>query len=192
MNRILNLLFITFLLIIISYNCKKEQAEGDPEYQKKVEEARKYLKAHIHESYDISETSATRDSAVANYLDAVNRGQTDKYICTKQEYLDIFLPNTLEENTLTSNMPLDQAWEITELRRKVALEQLQAVLKKEKNKPIKIETLTWRDQVRQLNVLKGHRVGNLIIRVGNRSIMLEQIRLVIEHKGKFKLCVIGA
>ncbi|TGL35395.1 hypothetical protein EHQ52_13100 [Leptospira koniambonensis] len=192
MNRIYKLLFITFLLIIISYNCKKEKPEGDPEYQKKVEEARNYLKAHIKESYDISETSPTRDAAVSNYLDAVNRGETDKYLCTKQEYLDVFLPNTLEESTLTSNMPLEQAWEITELRRKVALEQLQDVLKKEKNKPIKIETLTWRDQVRQLNVLKGHRVGNLVIRVGNRSISLEQIRLVIEHKGKFKLCVIGA
>lgn len=192
MNRIHNLLFITFFLIITSYNCKKERTEGDPEYQKKVEEARNYLKAHIKDSYDISETSDTRDAAVINYLEALNHGKADKYICTKQEYLDVFLPNTLEESTLTSNMPLEQAWEITELRRKVALEQLQEVLKKEKNKPIKIETLTWRDQIRQLNVLKGHRVGTLIIRVGNKSVSLEQIRLVIEHKGKFKLCVIGA
>ncbi|TGM96118.1 hypothetical protein [Leptospira dzoumogneensis] len=192
MNRIYNLLFITFFLIIISYNCKKEKTEGDPEYQKKVEEARNYLRAHIKDNYDISETSATRDDAVLNYLEAVNQGKTDKYICTKQEYFDVFLPNTLEESTLTSNMPLEQAWEITELRRKVALEQLQEVLKKEKNKPIKIEALTWRDQIRQLNVLKGHRVGNLVIRVGNKSVTLEQVRLVIEHKGKFKLCVIGA
>ncbi|PJZ76861.1 hypothetical protein [Leptospira neocaledonica] len=192
MNHIYKFLFISVLLISSTSACKKQEQGGDPNYDKKIEEAREYLKAHIKDRYEISETSDTRDQAILNYLNSVSKGEPNKFLCSKEEYIDVFLPNTLEEGTLTTNMPLEQAWEITNLRRTVALEKLQNELKGAPKGKIQVQTLTWRDDVRILNSLKGHRVGTLIIKVGTKSISLEQIRLVIEHKGKFKLCVIGA
>ncbi|TGK43416.1 hypothetical protein [Leptospira andrefontaineae] len=187
----LSILFILFSLLT-SIDCKREDKGDDPDYFRRVEESKAYLKAHIQDKYEISETSKTKEEAVIRFIESIQKGETEHYIFTKDEYLNIFLPNTLEENTLSTTMPLDEAWKIADLRRYIAIEKIQNSLKRFKGKSFKIETLTWRPEVRQLNVLKGHRVGNLVLKFGNETVELDQVRLVIEHLGKFKVCVIGS
>ncbi|PJZ24340.1 hypothetical protein CH352_16415 [Leptospira hartskeerlii] len=191
--RLIAITQIIFAILTISLvaNCKKEYKGDDPEYFKKIEESQAYLRARIKDNYEISDLSNTKEEAVYRFLEAVQNGQTDRYIFTKDEYINIFLPNTMDENTLSNTMPLEQAWKFTDMRRFIALENLQNLFKKHKTQKFKIETLTWREDVRQLKALKGHRVGNLTISFGNEKVTLEEVRLVVEHRGKFKVCVIG-
>ncbi|GBF37077.1 hypothetical protein [Leptospira johnsonii] len=191
--RLIAITQIIFAILTTSFvtDCKKEYKGDDPEYFKKIEESQAYLKARIKDSYEISDLSNTKEEAVYRFLEAVQNEQTDRYIFTKEEYINIFLPNTLDENTLSTTMPLEQAWKFTDMRRYIALESLQNLFKKHKKQKFKIETLTWREEVRQLKALKGHRVGNLTISFGNEKATLEEVRLVVEHRGKFKVCVIG-
>ncbi|EIE00188.1 hypothetical protein [Leptospira licerasiae] len=191
--RLIAITQIIFAILTINFvtDCKKEYKGDDPEYFKKIEESQAYLKARIKDQYEISDLSNTKEEAIYRFLEAVQNGQTDRYIFTKEEYINIFLPNTLDENTLSNTMPLEQAWKFTDMRRYIALESLQNLFKKHKNQKFKIETLTWREDVRQLKALKGHRVGNLTISFGNEKATLEEVRLVVEHRGKFKVCVIG-
>ncbi|MEI7012679.1 hypothetical protein [Leptospira licerasiae] len=188
--RLIAITQIIFAIFTIA-DCKKEYKGDDPEYFKKIEESKAYLKARIKDEYEISDLSNTKEEAVYRFLEAVQKEQTDRYIFTKEEYINIFLPNTMDENTLSNTMPLEQAWKFTDMRRYIALESLQNLFKKHKNQKFKIETLTWREDVRQLKALKGHRVGNLTISFGNEKATLEEVRLVVEHRGKFKVCVIG-
>ncbi len=195
MNRRMNAYMqFVFALIIttILIDCKKEYKGDDPEYFRKIEESKAYLQARIKDRYEISDLSDTKEEAVQRFLEAVQNGQTDRYIFTKEEYINIFLPNTLDENTLSTTMPLEQAWKFTELRRYIALEKIQNAFKKHKGRKFKIETLTWKYENRQLKALKGHRVGNLIISFGKDKVEFEEVRLVVEHQGKFKVCVIGS
>ncbi|MGJ4789896.1 hypothetical protein [Leptospira koniambonensis] len=191
-KRKLKIVFLSSLILAtFLIDCNKEYKGDDPEYFKKVEETKSYLKAHVKEEYEIPETSLTKEVAVLRYLEAVQNGQIDKYIFTKDEYIDIFIANSTGENILANNMTLDQLRSFTDLRRMIAIEKLQNIFNKYKGRKFKIETLTWRPEVRKLNVLIGHRIGTLTISFGKEKVDLEEIKLVIEHKGKFKVCVIG-
>ncbi|TGL64286.1 hypothetical protein [Leptospira sarikeiensis] len=185
---------IVFALIItvILSDCKKEYKGDDPEYFNKIEESKAYLKSQLKDHYEISDLSNSKEEAIQKFLEAVQNGQTDRYIFTKDEYINIFLSNSIDENTLSNTMPLEQTWKFTDLRRYVALEKIQNVFKSHKGQKFKIETLTWKYENRPLKVLKGHRVGNLVISFGKDKVELEEVRLVIEHQGKFKVCVIGS
>lgn len=192
-NTPIRALFILFLFTyLFSIDCQKEDKGDDPEYFRKVEESKAYLRAHIKDHYDISETSSTKEGAVLHFLEAIQKGESGRFLFTKEEYIDIFLANSMNENAVFSNMPLDQTWKFTDLRRYVALEKLQNTFKKYNGQKFKIESLTWREEIRKLNVLKGHRVGNLTLSFGKDKVELEEVRLVIEHEGKFKVCVIGS
>lgn len=185
-------IFFVLIITTISIDCKKEYKGDDPEYFKKIEESKTYLRSQLKDHYEISDLSNSKEEAIQKFLEAVQNGQTDRYIFTKDEYINIFLSNSIDENSLFINMPLEQAWKFTDLRRYVALEKIQSVFQKHKGQKFKIETLTWKYENRPLKALKGHRVGSLVISFGKDKVEFEEVRLVIEHQGKFKVCVIGS
>ncbi|PJZ69273.1 hypothetical protein CH373_14395 [Leptospira perolatii] len=176
------------ILSTLTYSgCKKPKTER----QLQIEETHKVYQERIKDSYEISEASESREEAVASFLKSVASGKPDHYIFTKEEYLNIFLPNTLNEGTLTANMTEEEAWEITAVRRAAALDHIKSTLKGIKPNQIKVETIRWKKPIRKLNALDGYPIGVVEIRVGKEVRTIEEIRLVVGHKGKYKVCVIS-
>ncbi|PKA16776.1 hypothetical protein [Leptospira haakeii] len=184
----------TILFIFILFNvffCEKVDKGDDPEYENRLKETLSRYKSNIKEDYTISETSNTKEEAIKKYLEAVQRNEPDRFIFSKEEYFNIFLPNTLGMETLTSKMPEKEAWELTDIRRKAALSRIQDIFKANPGKSFTITKLTWRDDPKIMNAITGYRVGTLEIRIGNHTHTIEEIRLIVGHKGKYKVCVIG-
>ena len=176
---------ILIILFLLSFNCKN--TEFDETNKRKVAEVQKKYREKIKNDYNIENSSKSKEEAVQIFLYSISQGNQEQYIYNKNEYLDIFLPNSIDENTLISQMEPDKAWQITELRRINAFQSLKNILFK---KEFKILEIQWKDN-RSLKSLIGYPIGNIKIEVSGIIHNIEEIKLVLEHKSKFKVCVIS-
>ena len=178
------------LIIILFFNlflsgCKENPQEIENERIRKIQEN---YKSQIKEDYTIPFSYPDRVKAVTAFLYEINQKKDLNSICNEKESKEIFFPNSYNTNSLISYEEPNKAWEIVSTRRYYGIETLKKKLQDVVIKDIKIE---WKKEVRDLNSLKGHVVQNIIVITSNDSIELEEIKLVIEHKNQFKVCVVS-
>ncbi|MCB1179754.1 MAG: hypothetical protein KDK36_19410 [Leptospiraceae bacterium] len=183
MGKRLIFLFIT-LAGIFFFNCKDESLEVSPE--ERIKSIKDNYRKKIKDHYEIQDSSSSKEKAIEKFLNSIALGKKDIYSCSKEEYLEMFLPNSVDEKTLTAGMEPEKAWEITKFRRDSALQSLESKIL---NKNFVIQDIKWKRENRELHNLIGHQVGSVIINSNNNEITIEEIKLVIEHNNQFKVCV---
>ena len=175
---------LIIILVLLSY-CKKNQI--DLELDKQVEEIQNEYRKKLKENYSITNISASKEEAIEKFLNAISKGDNDSFLFNKSEYLNIFLPNSIDEKTLVSRMDPEKAWEITQQRRENGITNLRNILY---NKKFKIKSINWKS-VRELNTLKGHVIGNIEITIDGKNFTIDEVKLVIERSSEFKVCVVS-
>lgn len=180
-------LFILWTLVFILNHCSPKSANSTiDEASEKIKIIQENYRKKIQPLYVIENSSLTKEEAVQKFLEGISQGKSDLFACSKEEYLEIFLPNSVDEKTLTSQMEPEKAWEITQLRRDPALQELTKILS---NKDVKVTNISWKRQNRKLNSLNSHQIGSVEMKVDGKDFSTESIKLVIENNNQFKVCV---
>jgi hypothetical protein len=178
-------LVLSVLLVLGSVNCK--DANPNAEYEQKVAQIQAVYQSQIKETYQIDGSFKSREEAVLSFIKDVSRGILDSpFLCSEQETKEILLPNTYNTGTITSMQEPEEAWNLMKMRRHYGLENLRRSLEGKKILDIQYK---WK-KARELNSLLGHS-PKLIIQTDKGSFESEEIRLVIEHKGQFKVCIVS-
>lgn len=173
------------ILVFFILTCKKE-ATTNSTISKEAQEIQENYRKKIKPNPAFKDTSKTKEDAVFAFLDGISKGKGDLYACSKEEYTEIFLPNSIDEKTITSFLEPEKAWELTMFRRKTAMSILNDILL---NKSFEIKQISWKRNNRKLNFLNSHQIGSIELSVENKSYTLEVIKLVIETNNQFKVCV---
>ena len=183
---IMKTIYIILFLVLLLSSCKKSQANSS--YDEKIIKIQEYYKSKIKESYEIANSSSSREEAVLKLLNDISKGKLDSpYICSEQETKEILLPNTYNTGTITSLQEPEEAWNLMKIRREIGLEQLKKLLF---NKKIISVDFKWKTERRDLNSLKGH-TPIVFVRTNQGEIQVEEIKLIIEHNGQFKVCIVS-
>lgn len=194
--------YFLIILTIFLFSCKKKdppQIGGDhlsisEEGKRENEQIRlekQQLRAKIKNKYDISFMSPDKDAAVENFLNEISqKKQSENYdfLFSTQELREIYLPNTVDDNSLVSNTTIEKGMYMLTMRRKVGIDKLYQVVK---DKKIKITKISWSKRVDTNHALKFHIIKNVYIEQDGKVHELEELKAVVEHQGKFKLCIIG-
>lgn len=176
------------LLIPVLVSCGKGMSDSEEERIRKVKED---YRRRIRPEYVIENSASSREEAVRKFLESISilkTGAEPDFYCSEKEYKEIFLPNTVDENTLTSFMNEDDAWKITKIRRDLAFTDMNALLK---GKNFTIKEFIWSEKPRELHSLKGHVLKKVLLKSGKDEIEIDSVRLVIEHRNQFKVCVVA-
>lgn len=173
---------LSLLLFYTSYcNTKETEAERTQRIQMKY-------KNQIKTEYTIPHSSPNRIEAVTTFLNQVSNGEPLNSLCDEKESKEILFPNSYNSNSLISFEEPDRAFEIVRGRQEIGLQSLQAKLKGTTISDLRIE---WRKEIRDLNALKGHVVQNILIKTRTGELEINEIKLVIEHRNQFKVCVVS-
>ncbi|MCB1155911.1 MAG: hypothetical protein H7A25_07545 [Leptospiraceae bacterium] len=187
------------LLILCSLSifnsCKKsDKPELSPEAKLENEQIRKdqeELRSRIKEDYKLQNASSSRDEAIKQFLKEFSqKGVQDDYktLFSLKEFEDIILPNSLGTNALVAHTTIKKAMDMVSLRRKTGLARL---YQKIGNHSFVIQSIEWRKDVRKLNTVNGHIIESIYLLIDEKQVKLDELKLVIENKGKFKLSTLG-
>lgn len=181
--------FLFSILIIFLFSfcySKTEESKSTEELDSKIKTIQENYRKKIQGNYILENSSSSKEESVHKFLQGISEGKADTFACSKEDYLEIFLPSSVDEKTLTSRMEPEKAWEITVLRREPALAELTQVLR---NKKFEILEIQWKRLNRKLNSLNSHQIGSIIFQIENKKYTTENIKLVIENNKQFKVCV---
>lgn len=173
---------------LILFFCGKGVSDSEEDRIRKLKDD---YRRRIRPEYVIENSASSRDEAVRKFLESISilkTGAEPDFYCSEKEYRGIFLPNTVDENTLTSFMNEDEAWKITKIRRDLAFTDMNALLK---GKNFTIKEFIWSGKPRELHSLKGHVLKKVLLKSGKDEIEIDSVRLVIEHRNQFKVCVVA-
>ncbi len=173
---------------LIFFACGKGKAESEEE---RIQRIKEQYRSQIRKEYTIENSASSREDAVRKFLESISilkTGAEPDFYCSEKEYKEIFLPNTVDENTLTSYMDTNEAWKITKIRRDLAFTDLNALLK---GKNFTIKKFIWSEKPRELHSLRGHVLKKVLLESGRDEIEIDSVRLVIEHRNQFKVCVVA-
>jgi hypothetical protein len=176
-------IFLFFIALALFTHCNyfKSQLENDQDY----------LKNHKNLDIPIGHSSTSIEKAIEAFvLESKSKKSFEEnlYLFSWSEYRDVFLPNALSEDTLASHNTLEKTKEITDFRRSVAYQALREITDSGDWKLVHIEL---GKKMRALGNLKGIPIEYLEFQKGNTKIRYEGVRLVIEQKGNFKVCVLA-
>ncbi|MCX7997877.1 MAG: hypothetical protein N3A69_02855 [Leptospiraceae bacterium] len=183
-------LVVVFSFIFFIFNCKpSSHAKSQEEYEQKISKLHEYYKSQIKETYEISNSARNVEEAIMNFLNEVAQGNGEyKTLCDEREIKEIFLPNNYNTGTIISFQEPEEAWKTISIRRQFGLEELERKLK---GKKLVLSKIKIKSEVRNLNSLKGHVPSQIVVNVNSEELSIEQIKLIIEHKGQFKVCVVS-
>lgn len=189
MKKIYRIIAYTVVLFSLMFSvCRKNQAESEED---RISRIKADYRSRIRTEYVIEKSASSREDAVRKFLESISllkTGAEPDFYCSEKEYKEIFLPNTVDENTLTSFMNAEEAWKITKIRRDLAFTDMNALLK---GKNFTIKEFIWSEKPRELHSLKGHVLKKVLLKSGKDEIEIDSVRLVIEHRNQFKVCVVA-
>ncbi len=160
-------------------------------FKTQVEIDQEYLKSQNSLEHSMNNGSNSIEESIQLFI---NEAKTKKsfedniYLFSWSEYRDIFLPNTLSEDTIASHNTLQQTKEITDFRRRNAYQTLYEIMSSGEWKLAHIEI---GKKMRVLGKLKGIPIDYISFEKGKEMIKYDGIRLVVENQGKFKVCVLA-
>lgn len=176
----------TILYVFITIiGCKEDPQKLE---NKRIQKIQDTYKNQIKSDYVIAHSYSSKEEAVIAFVNEINQNKNPESICNEKESKEILFPNSYNSNSLISFEEPDRAWELVFPRRNFALDSLKNKLPGTTINEIKI---IWNKEVRDLNSLKGHVVQKIHIRTNSGMIELEEIKLIIEHKSQFKVCVVS-
>lgn len=196
-----NILIFIFLSAF-SFDCKKSNPEPnlnkeltDPKYKLEILKDQEILKSEIKESYKIQNSSPSVEKAIQIALTEIrdNPNRQDdslRYSCSPEEIRKIYLPNNVNQNNITANSKIEDSMYLIRLRRTAGLDKIRKQIQNT-NGNFKILSLSQPYNIRKLTNINGYIIGEFDLQIGSKTIRIEEIKLVIEHKNQFKVCTYG-
>ncbi|WP_237578306.1 LA3241 family PerA/PerB upregulated protein [Leptospira mayottensis] len=193
------------LLILLStsiFDCKDKGQRPDFEKElrnsklvSEIQKDREILKSEIKESYTLQNSSQSVEEALTKALTEIrdNPNQSDDllhYSCNPKEIRKIYLPNNLDQNNIAANSKIEDSMYLILLRRTAGISKIRQNLKGRKG-PIKVLPFVKPYNVRKLTNINGYIIGEFSLQVGLKTIRIDEIKLIIEHKNQFKVCTYG-
>ncbi|EMI69298.1 LA3241 family PerA/PerB upregulated protein [Leptospira noguchii] len=197
-----NILIFIFLSTFV-FDCKKNNPKTDlnkeeltdPKHILEIQKDQEILKSEIKESYQILNSSSSVTKAIQIALTEIrdNPNKPDdllRFSCSPEEIRKIYLPNNVNQNNITANSKIEDSMYLILLRRTAGLDKIRKQIQNTKG-DFKILPLTQPYNIRKLTHINGYIIGELDLQVGSKTIRIEEIKLVIEHKNQFKVCTYG-
>ncbi|KON76218.1 LA3241 family PerA/PerB upregulated protein [Leptospira kirschneri] len=196
-----NILIFIFLSAF-SFDCKKSNPEPnlnkeltDPKYKLEILKDQEILKSEIKKSYKIQNSSPSVEKAIQIALTEIrdNPNRQDdslRYSCSPEEIRKIYLPNNVNQNNITANSKIEDSMYLIRLRRTAGLDKIRKQIQNT-NGNFKILPLSQPYNIRKLTNINGYIIGEFDLQIGSKTIRIEEIKLVIEHKNQFKVCTYG-
>lgn len=191
-------ILLLILLILSSANCKdsgqdfrKELEAKNQEWLAEVAETHKALIESQKDYYSIATHSPDKDTAIRNFLREIQTAKdanSMKHLFTEEELRSILYPNVLGSGTALDSNRLDNYEELIRERRRVVFDRLKELLQ---GIPISKVEIEW-ELPRSYRVLNGHKPSKVLIHHNGKTTKLDHIKMIIEHKGQFKVAVIGS
>ncbi|MFA4795953.1 LA3241 family PerA/PerB upregulated protein [Leptospira kirschneri] len=196
-----NILIFIFLSAF-SFDCKKSNPEPnlnkeltDPKYKLEILKDQEILKSEIKKSYKIQNSSPSVEKAIQIALTEIRdnpnrRDDSLRYSCSPEEIRKIYLPNNVNQNNITANSKIEDSMYLIRLRRTAGLDKIRKQIQNT-NGNFKILPLSQPYNIRKLTNINGYIIGEFDLQIGSKTIRIEEIKLVIEHKNQFKVCTYG-
>ncbi|EMJ96336.1 hypothetical protein LEP1GSC193_2924 [Leptospira alstonii serovar Pingchang str. 80-412] len=197
-------ILIFILLSTPTFYCKKDNQKPDlnkeltdpaSESALEIQKNQEILKSEIKKSYKIQNSSSSVEEALQKALTEIrdNPNRSDellRYSCSPEETRKIYLPNNADQNNITANSKIEDSMYLILLRRTAGLDKIRKHLQNTKG-AIKIPPFPKPHNIRKLININGYIIGEFDLQVGSKTIRIEEIKLVIEHKNQFKVCTYG-
>ncbi|WP_004470605.1 LA3241 family PerA/PerB upregulated protein [Leptospira santarosai] len=193
--------FNTMVSIFLSasmFDCKKQGHR--PEFEKEqlsleIQKDRETLKSEIKESYTLLNSSRSVEEALTKALTEIrdNPNRPDdllRHSCSPEEIRKIYLPNNSDQDNIAANSKIEDSMYLILLRRTAGIGKIRQNLQGTKG-PVKALPLVGPYNIRKLINLNGYVIGEFDLQVGSKTIRIEEIKLIIEHKNQFKVCTYG-
>ncbi|MCB1144770.1 MAG: hypothetical protein H7A24_17530 [Leptospiraceae bacterium] len=181
--------FLYYLIVpflVFTLFCKKSNSISQTEAEENKQRIADGYRSQIKDHYVLLDAKPSKEEALEYFLKGIASGNKGAFGCNEEEYKNIFLPNQVDENNLSSYMEPDKAWEIASFRREVAIESLSRSLL---GKTFQVKQINWKKLNRKLNNLIGHQIGSIELEIEGEIQSTEAVKLIIEHENQFKVCV---
>ncbi|RHX87323.1 LA3241 family PerA/PerB upregulated protein [Leptospira stimsonii] len=197
----LNIILI-FLLSSSNFECKKsgqrpdfDKEIMDPKIALEIQKDRDLLRSEIKNSYTFSNSSKSVEEALSKAIHEI-RDFPDKdddqlkYSCSPQEIRNIYLPNNIDQKNITANSKIEDSMYLLLIRRKAGIDKVRQNLRGSKGL-LKILPLPKPYNIRKLANINGYVIREFKVQVDQKTIEIDEIKLIIEHKNQFKVCTYG-
>ncbi|TGK31691.1 hypothetical protein EHQ12_03720 [Leptospira gomenensis] len=167
----------------------------DPKRAAEIEKDRAVLRSELKENYSLNGSADTLEGAIENALTEIRvtpRNSEDKmkFSCNPDEIRKIYLPNNLDQKNIVAESKIEDAMYLLLVRRMAGIDKIRQTLSGTSGK-IKIAPIKTPHNVRKLNKINGYVIGDVRLETGGKTLRIDEIKLVIEHKNKFKVCTYG-
>lgn len=184
-----------FLLILTFLACGKkdwrEEMQKEQEaHLREVARTNAFLLEFKNDNYFIPNSSTTLDYALLRFFrEAKNQDDPERIetLMSEKELREIFYPNVLGTGTALDSTPFPEYEEMIRGRRKLGLVRFQEA--SEKDNWFRIEFKVA--DTRIYGPIKGHKISEAILIGKKRTKKTEAVKMVIEHKGQFKVAILG-
>lgn len=182
MNQIYNTTVVIFFILLISA-CEKLP----PEIQERVA----YAEKRANQSYSIDGSYNTKKEAVYAVMTAAATGDLNQVlseVADREQYLDIYWVNQTSKKLREPGYTFENLWNTRSMKNKMGAIRLTRKFKgKNINEisDIKVRE-TW-----ELNTVKAHIIDTVLVIADGKNYELEEIQIMLEHEGQFKVLGIG-
>ncbi|AOP33427.1 hypothetical protein A0128_05950 [Leptospira tipperaryensis] len=194
---------LLFILLSFSiFECKKsgqrpdfDKEIMDPKIALEIQKDKDILRSEIKNSYVILNSSHSVEEALSKAINEI-RDSPDKdddqlkYSCNPKEIREIYLPNNIDQNNITANSKIEDSMYLLLIRRKAGIDKVRQNLRGSKG-PLQILPLPKPYNVRKLTNINGYIIKEFKVQLERRTIDIDEIKLIIEHKNQFKVCTYG-
>ncbi|WCL49259.1 hypothetical protein [Leptospira sp. GIMC2001] len=187
---LLALIFSSILISCKDKDWREDLDELNKQAEMKLKSDKNLLLSLKKDKYKINNSFENRDKAVQQYLIELEKNQTSDehaYVFSKKELKEILYPNALGLGTSLDKTPLDDYEKLIWERRKLG----EARILQKLPSGFKVGKIFWKDEIRQIGVLKGHKPESIEIIYKENKYFINEIKQVIEHNGQFKVAIVS-
>ncbi|TGN10875.1 hypothetical protein [Leptospira ilyithenensis] len=182
-------------LSLLAFQCESKQdwraelEKANKQEELRMAESRAKIQANIKGSYKIENGFSSKEEALIAFLKEVQAGSKSNYksIFTPLEQETVVFPNTLGSGTSLDSTPLEDYKKLIQSRQDQGIERLREVLKGNR---LSIKDVIW-ETPRTYKKIVGHKPGSLEVLVNGKPMNIDQIKMIFEVNGKFKVGVVA-
>jgi len=183
------LILLSFLVLLSAASCKKK------DWREELQNAdwkvlHKDLLTKQKLDFDLKGGFSNRDELLRAWFLSIRQnpqGTWEDFVLTEEEYENFFLPHTLGTGTSLDTTPLETYLPMIRERRKMGLDK---VLRTVQSSNGKIHSISWREGGRQYGPWFVQKPDSILLE-GAGSPKIEEIKQVVQYKGKWKVAVLA-
>ncbi|BDA80569.1 hypothetical protein LPTSP3_g34990 [Leptospira kobayashii] len=185
----------SIILLLTVIGCESKQDwRADLEKVNRQEELRMAdskakIRAHIKDSYTIQNGFSTKEEALLAFLKEAQASYKTDYISlfTPFEQETVVFPNTLGYGTSLDVTPLEDYKKLIQNRQDLGIQRLRESIKGNR---LTIKKIVW-EKPRTYNKITGYKPGSLEVLADGKSINTDQVKMIFEVGGKYKVGVVA-